>query len=149
MLISRIIEQINKEFPYFSTLHQFLSTRPNIAPPAVTTGVGPLGRRVIHYQPPSTSHEPFSDELIDPALRNLSTPESASPPASISAASVPISSTSTGLPISENSGSISKQPPKPSTFGLADAIEKAKTTIKKVSTTKKRSLEDMLVDISR
>ncbi|KAJ7184067.1 hypothetical protein C8R46DRAFT_882667 [Mycena filopes] len=49
---------ITKDFPFFAELHKFLSTRPNVVPPVITTGTGPRGRQVIHNQQaePSTQN---------------------------------------------------------------------------------------------
>lgn len=69
-----IWDEIQNEFTFFSTLHRFLSTCPNVTPIAVTTGVGPLGQKIVHYQPPDgheTGPQPdMVDMHIDPALRN-------------------------------------------------------------------------------
>ncbi|KAK6969305.1 hypothetical protein R3P38DRAFT_2588336 [Favolaschia claudopus] len=67
---------IIKKFPFFPALHRFLAARSNIVPPMVTTGVGPAGRKVVHLQPP-TQRQVISDDLIDPALRNMTTPRRA------------------------------------------------------------------------
>ncbi|KAJ7494069.1 hypothetical protein FB451DRAFT_450903 [Mycena latifolia] len=45
-------EEITQKFPYFPEMHKFLAARSNITPPAVTTGVGPNGRRIVHLQAP-------------------------------------------------------------------------------------------------
>ena len=66
ILIYHIIEEIHEEFPWFGALHRILSSRPNIAPPAIITGVGPAGREIIYNNPPPPSQE--NDPNIDPAL---------------------------------------------------------------------------------
>ncbi|KAJ7821243.1 hypothetical protein B0H13DRAFT_2377463 [Mycena leptocephala] len=43
--------QINKEWPYFSVLHKFLSTRPNIVPPVITTGTVNLSTTLTSILP--------------------------------------------------------------------------------------------------
>ncbi|KAJ7197872.1 hypothetical protein C8J57DRAFT_479770, partial [Mycena rebaudengoi] len=65
---SNLCEQISEDFPYFAELHKFLCTRPNIIPPVVTTGVGPLGRQVVHHQQPDPRG---FDKNIDPTLFGL------------------------------------------------------------------------------
>ncbi|KAJ7278764.1 hypothetical protein C8J57DRAFT_1059764, partial [Mycena rebaudengoi] len=60
---SNLWEQISEDFPYFAELHKFLCTRPNIIPPVVTTGVGPLGHQVVHHQQPDPRG---FDKNIDP-----------------------------------------------------------------------------------
>ncbi|KAG6818436.1 hypothetical protein H0H93_004995 [Arthromyces matolae] len=73
-----IWDEIKLEFEFFPRLHGLLSTRPNVTPIAVTTGVGPYGRKTVHYQAPenyqtqstSNSRETI-DAHIDPCLRNL------------------------------------------------------------------------------
>ncbi|KAF9787449.1 hypothetical protein BJ322DRAFT_723306 [Thelephora terrestris] len=62
-------EEIHQEFPWFGALHRILSSRPNIVPPAIVTGVGPAGREITFNNPPppSQSHDPD----IDPALYTL------------------------------------------------------------------------------
>ncbi|KAF7355805.1 hypothetical protein MVEN_00908600 [Mycena venus] len=58
-LAKNLWEQI-KEFKYFPTIHKFLATCSNITPPAITTGVGPHGRKVIHLQPPTITKRDHS-----------------------------------------------------------------------------------------
>lgn len=68
----RIADDITKGFPFFPNLHRILSSRTNSNPPVVTTGVGPAGRAVVHYQAPAGMvANPIGDELIDPALCGL------------------------------------------------------------------------------
>ncbi|KAG6904569.1 hypothetical protein DXG01_009009 [Tephrocybe rancida] len=123
-----IWDEINKDFPFFPNLHRFLSTRPNVTPIAVTTGVGPSGGKTVHYQAPEGYDEPSQptfkpdtdpDTNIDPFL-----------PAT---------------PDKENIAPIQTpaQGPKPLTFGSAmldAAIAKASSSIKKMP--QKRSIED-------
>ncbi|KAJ3964477.1 hypothetical protein EV361DRAFT_1037887 [Lentinula raphanica] len=44
---------IVKKFPFFPRLHSLLVGRPNIEPPAITTGFGPQGMATVFYQPQS------------------------------------------------------------------------------------------------
>ncbi|KAL0957240.1 hypothetical protein HGRIS_001055 [Hohenbuehelia grisea] len=72
-------DKLSSEFPFFKELHALLFTHPNVTPPAITTGVGPHGRKVVHYQPPNlpqntqvpvpASSDPFHG-LIDLVLVN-------------------------------------------------------------------------------
>ncbi|KAJ7792594.1 hypothetical protein B0H13DRAFT_2393944, partial [Mycena leptocephala] len=160
-----IWEQIHKDFPYFAALHQFLSTRPNIVPPVITTGTGPRGRQVVHNQPvePLVAAQGFDESTIDPYLLNRSaTP----PPGSFSqtGGSEDLDVSPSRL-ISTNSRIRAQQTPqtgngqgaapksvkgpKPSTFGtdLTNAMEKARSNLKHVP--KKRSLEDVIMESSR
>jgi hypothetical protein len=159
------LEQIHKDFPYFAALHQFLSTRPNIVPPVITTGTGPRGRQVVHNQPvePLVAAQGFDESTIDPYLLNRSaTP----PPGSFSqtGGSEDLDVSPSRL-ISTNSRIRAQQTPqtgngqgaapksvkgpKPSTFGtdLTNAMEKARSNLKHVP--KKRSLEDVIMESSR
>lgn len=45
---------IVQRFPFFPRLHALFSARPNVNPPAITTGVGPNGRSTVYYQAPSS-----------------------------------------------------------------------------------------------
>lgn len=47
-------EQIEDEFPFFPRLHAILAARPNVNPIAITTGVGPQGRKTVYYQAPDS-----------------------------------------------------------------------------------------------
>lgn len=64
LLSSYVVESTNNNcvpdelcvtFPFFPNLHRLLSSKPNMRPPALTTGVGPHGRQVIHLQPPKST----------------------------------------------------------------------------------------------
>lgn len=69
ILVNHIVEKIHEAFPWFGALHRILSSRPNIVPPAIVTGVGPAGREIIYNTPPPPSQE--HDPNIDPALYAL------------------------------------------------------------------------------
>ena len=51
-------EDICTHYPYFSRLHRLLSSRPNVTPICLTTGVGPAGPQTTFVQPPSDDDEP-------------------------------------------------------------------------------------------
>src|SRR5258707_1149738 len=61
----KLIEEIEKDFPFFPTLHRILATRPNVNPIVVTTALGPQGMKTVWHQHPNGS---IPDELIDPVL---------------------------------------------------------------------------------
>ncbi|KAG7092065.1 hypothetical protein E1B28_008446 [Marasmius oreades] len=50
-----IWEAIEQRFLFFPHLYQFLSTRPNVIPPVVTTGVTPSGRQTVFLQQPAAT----------------------------------------------------------------------------------------------
>ncbi|KAF4615111.1 hypothetical protein D9613_003450 [Agrocybe pediades] len=110
-------------FPFFKEMHRFLCGRPNTLPPVVTTGVGPNGRHVVHFQP----------------LENG--------PSSVPSASPPSPTTEPGAvePVKENIQTPALVPRKgarESSFSM-DAIEKAKSSIQRVV---KKSFEERLAD---
>lgn len=67
--IHNVTEQIHNEFPWFAALHRILSSRPNVVPPAIVTGVGPAGREIVYNDPPPPSQGHNSN--IDPRLYAL------------------------------------------------------------------------------
>jgi len=71
---SRHAEQIVRDFSYFPEMHHLFSTHPNFNPPAVTTGVGPQGRKTIHFQAP-TDFQCVISSVIDPSLIGLTYPQ--------------------------------------------------------------------------
>ncbi|KAJ6474525.1 hypothetical protein DFH09DRAFT_1472946 [Mycena vulgaris] len=129
-------DQITKEFPFFPTFHRLYSTRPNVNPPVIITGVGPAGRKIVHLQAPNES-QGFPNELIDPSLFNLR----ATPPKADDRSSSPFSDWN-------------QTPTKPATLSkvkseaaanLSAAILKARQNLKQVPA--KRSFEDTLVSL--
>ncbi|KIN97342.1 hypothetical protein M404DRAFT_78630, partial [Pisolithus tinctorius Marx 270] len=46
-----IWDQITREFPLFPELHRIFVAHSNVTPIAVTTGVGPHGKKTLHLQP--------------------------------------------------------------------------------------------------
>ena len=155
------LDKIIKDFPFFPELHRLFSTRPNITPIAVTTGVGPGGHQTIHYQAPDEVGGPIWPEpVIDPQLLALEVP--VPPPAQ------PILGTSNyvNLPPStqppplatlrgaENATGF-KTPtraPKPATFGsekLDSAITKAKESIKTILSKHGSGIEDVFTEMAK
>ncbi|KAL4070949.1 hypothetical protein J3A83DRAFT_4188832 [Scleroderma citrinum] len=61
-----IWDEILKKFPFFSELHRIFVACPNVTLIAVTTGVGPNGKKTLHLYPldPVTPPAEFSDSLM-------------------------------------------------------------------------------------
>ncbi|KAF8122000.1 hypothetical protein K438DRAFT_1716271 [Mycena galopus ATCC 62051] len=145
-------EAIVKEFPFFPFFHNLYSTRANVNPPVVITGVGPTGRKIVHLQPPSGSvGVPFPDHLIDPKLMNLV----ATPPPPPSRGSSPIHWSPTPSPVKtprsplkplkENRDPSTQKPKVKHETPLSAAILRARENVKKIPA--KRSLEDTLISL--
>ncbi|KAF7972866.1 hypothetical protein HWV62_16910 [Athelia sp. TMB] len=140
-----IWQDIEQQFPFFPSLHRLYASRPNINPPAVTTGVGPYGRRVTYMQPP--------DDQIDPALSDIPPTQ---PPASRAfgtdiandiltpdvSQAPPSTPFRTPTPAASQS---SARGPRAPVFSTA-AIENAKKAISIVP--KKRSFEESIIEIA-
>ena len=58
------VDEIEKEFIFFPTLHRIFASRPNVTPIVITTGVGPNGPKTVWIQPPGDNSN------IDPILLN-------------------------------------------------------------------------------
>ncbi|KAH7918100.1 hypothetical protein BV22DRAFT_1051964 [Leucogyrophana mollusca] len=52
-----IWEKIKRDFVFFLELHRIFAARPNVTPIAVTTGIGPDGKKTLHMQPPSDDED--------------------------------------------------------------------------------------------
>jgi len=145
-------EAIVKEFPFFPFFHNLYSTRANVNPPVVITGVGPAGRKIVHLQPPSGSAGvPFPDHLIEPTLMNLAaTPP---PPPSRGSSPIPWSPTPSPVktlrsplkPLKENRDPSTQTPKVKHETPLSAAILRARQNVKKIPA--KRSLEDTLISL--
>ncbi|KAG1735302.1 uncharacterized protein EDB91DRAFT_1250517 [Suillus paluster] len=147
-------DQIKNDFPFFPDLHHIFAARPNITPIAITTGVGPHGKKTLHMQPLSDDE----DDIIFTALQvsqirtlqdalNLAgtTHHKVSP--SFETADDKENTPMFCNPVSLQTP-IGKKPPKPSLLLLLqDSIAKAKGCIQKL--TPKCSLNDMLFDIQK
>lgn len=143
-----ITEEIEKDFPFFPTLHRILATRPNVNPIVVTTALGPQGMKTVWYQPPNGS---IPDDLIDPVL--LAQSHTSNTPAPAPARSFGGNVTNTVAQGSQASSVVSQAPstggnraPKSSTASR-EALESARQLISKVP--KKRSLGDTMLQIQR
>jgi hypothetical protein len=55
-------DEIVSKFPFFPDLHRMLSTRPNVTPIVITTGVGPAGKKTLHYQAPSKDEDEHEED---------------------------------------------------------------------------------------
>ena len=161
ILMSHILDKITKDFPFFPELHRLFSTRPNITPIAVTTGVGPHGHRIIHYQAPDEVGELVRPEpVIDPQLLALEVP---APPLAqpILGASnhVNLPPSTQPPPLATPGGAenvmVFKTParaPKASIFGLEkldSAVTKARESIKTVSSKRSSGIEDLFTKMAK
>ncbi|KAG6330303.1 hypothetical protein ID866_8784 [Astraeus odoratus] len=59
-----IWNQIIKQFPFFSELHRIFVACPNITPIAMTTEVGPQGKKTLHLQPLDEPQIEFSSSQV-------------------------------------------------------------------------------------
>ncbi|KAI1791040.1 hypothetical protein LXA43DRAFT_889863 [Ganoderma leucocontextum] len=143
---SKIATEIQWEF--FPRMHRLLCDRPNMVPPAVTTGVGPQARAsTVYYQAqPSTASTaaaqppPVSDDNIDPRLRDLDINSAAL------SHSRPVTEDTPVLSVMPGSSQLAVDAPS-SKEKLSLAMQKASASIKPLSN-KKRTFEEQLVDIS-
>jgi len=146
-------------------MHHLFSTRPNFNPPAVTTGVGPQGRKTVHYQAPTESQHATSP-AIDPSLIGLTFLPLTRPPLSSSntfnstvnkSTTTPADLAATGdlfgdaEAVVATSARVPKRP-KTSSFGstkLDDAVRKARDLIKPHSAKRGALIEDAFTKMSR
>lgn len=152
IFIYHTTEEIHEEFPWFGALHRILSSRPNVVPPAIVTGVGPTGREIVYNNPPPPSQE--YDPNIDPALYALGPPPSSQPHHPIHSQRRPLT------PLFVQPGISSERPPPPRSAtsaspppsqrvttpslkpNFATMMAKAKENVK--IRPRKRPLEDLL-----
>ncbi|PIL25120.1 hypothetical protein GSI_13009 [Ganoderma sinense ZZ0214-1] len=142
-----IWQDIELKWEFFPRMHRLLCERPNVVPPAVTTGVGPQGVSTVFYQAgplmassASTQDPPLSDAHIDPQLRDLDVNVATrpqSPPGAEKTAEVSAPVESSQVPAATTSGKEK----------LSLAMQKASTFIKPLSN-KKRTFEEQLVEMS-
>ncbi|KAG2122243.1 hypothetical protein DEU56DRAFT_746050, partial [Suillus clintonianus] len=145
-------EEIKNDFPFFADLHQIFAARPNVTPIAVTTGVGPHGKKTFHMQPPSddednttfTASQVSQIRTLQDALNHANTaPRAASP-------SFEFVNDKENTPffhaMMSSQTPIRTKAPKPSSMSQ-DSITKVKGRIQKI--TPKRSIEDTLFEIQR
>ncbi|KAL0563711.1 hypothetical protein V5O48_018354 [Marasmius crinis-equi] len=136
-----IWEAIEKKFPFFPRLHTFMSTRPNITPPVVTTGITPNGRETLYLQQPSARGTPtpisrtVSNSQIDPRILA----ESAAARANTQPAT-PAVSTPPSLPAS------TPATPTPTGRGQSSRVQDIIASVPKPP--QKRTLEDVLMSVS-
>jgi hypothetical protein len=161
-LLNVRIEQITAEFEFFPRMHAMLASRPNVNPPAITTGVGPHGRNTVFIQPPEgVSNESSADDdgsvtgddttfqqyrtLLD-ALNNAPKPTvpAARP---LSPAHSPPNSPTHSQPANDKEN-VPPSTPRNAASSLAKTLlDKAKSTIRKAPP--KPTLEESLIRISR
>jgi hypothetical protein len=133
-------------------MHKFLATRSNITPPAITTGVGPHGRKIVHLQPPAGEkrlESPEWDPEIDPALKpspsQAHANEPSTPPAdddlrSPMSSPVVITSSSPPAPVTD------RRPGRGNTGALASSFDRALKSNSSLRPSKV-SFEDKLFDL--
>ncbi|KAG1881285.1 hypothetical protein F4604DRAFT_1922298 [Suillus subluteus] len=158
-----IWDEIVAKFPFFPVLHQILSSRPNITPIAVTTGVGPHGKKTLHFQPPSDNKDddipPFtpSQHMQMQSLHDILTaavPRRELSP-SFESSQDPFVLDTLNNDIRYDDGekenapppsqvTPARRPPKPSSMSQ-DILERVKQCIAKVP--KKRGMEEVLVEL--
>uniref|UniRef100_A0A0W0FSZ1 Uncharacterized protein n=1 Tax=Moniliophthora roreri TaxID=221103 RepID=A0A0W0FSZ1_MONRR len=133
-----IWKEIVKDFKFFPHLHHILSTRANITPPAVTTGITPYGRQTILLQQPDNT---IPDELIDPVLHNQPppAPEGQTSPSALLATPVEWTPSAGSL----SSASEMATPPPQSMLSASQMA--ALASISRLP--KKRELDELLGDI--
>ncbi|KIM50421.1 hypothetical protein SCLCIDRAFT_1225355, partial [Scleroderma citrinum Foug A] len=145
-----IWDQILKEFPFFSELHRIFVARPNVTPIAVTTGVGPHGKKTLHLQPldPEPQAE-FTDSQVSQFRTLHDALNHAQTQGSAGAVKGDTMDLSQGSLEPENfflQTPANKRGPKPSSFSQ-ESLSKAKERIQKAP--KKRTIEDTLFDIQK
>ena len=144
-------DQILKEFPFFSELHRIFVARPNVTPIAVTTGVGPNGKKTLHLQPldPVTPPAEFTDSQVSQfrtlhdALNHAETQTSVE---AVKGDTLDSSQDSLEKETFSLKAPANKRGPKPSSFSQ-ESLSKAKERIQKAP--KKRTIEDTLFDIQK
>ncbi|KAJ3546402.1 hypothetical protein NMY22_g2071 [Coprinellus aureogranulatus] len=158
--VKNLWESINKRWPFFATMHSYMCTRPSAVPPAITTGVGPQGRSVLHLQqshgiPPSSTN---TEIPIDPALLALEPPAPVAETGKDPAMATPGEAADTPAtpkpqappppaPEKENTKPAAtesvRRGPKPSTFDAEKHVKNAKQALKAMAP--KRTFEDVLM----
>ena len=143
-------DQILKEFPFFSELHRIFVARPNVTPIAVTTGVGPHGKKTLHLQPldPEPQAE-FTDSQVSQFRTLHDALNHAQTQGSAGAVKGDTMDLSQGSLEPENfflQTPANKRGPKPSSFSQ-ESLAKAKERIQKAP--KKHTIENTLFDIQK
>lgn len=136
-------EKILQGFPFFAEMHRFLCSRPNAIPPVVTTGVGPAGRHVVHFQDVEdrggTAGDTFSQPSDYPFEPQVAIPAT---PARLNSMQASVDKENIQPPPS--TGRKRSTSAKNSSFTVTEAtIEKAKASIHRVT---KKSFKDRLAD---
>ncbi|KAG1728874.1 uncharacterized protein EDB91DRAFT_1060292 [Suillus paluster] len=161
-----IWDEIVEQFKFFPVLHQILSSCPNVTLIAITTGVGPHGRKTVHYQPPSDDEGPelasenFSQiQSLHTALQNEAAQHGISPsfespfnniidPSDFSQPLYDVNDKENDPPPSSQSTPTptTKRALKSSSM-LQDSLTKARQRISKVP--KKRTLDETLINMQK
>jgi len=162
---SRHAEQIVGDFSYFPEMHRLFSTHPNFNPPAVTTGVGPQGRKTVHFQA-LTDFQRAISPVIDPSLIGLTYPQHPLASSDIFNATEnepavvpsyePVTLADPVAAGNKENGEVALTTParvsKTSAFGftkLDDAVRKARDLIKPLSAKRSSRIEDAFTKMSR
>ena len=162
---SRHAEQIVGDFSYFPEMHHIFSTRPNFNPPAVTTGVGPQGRKTVHFQA-LTDFQRAISPVIDPSLIGLTYTQHSLASSDIFNATEnepavvpsyePVTLADPVAASEKENGEVALTTPArvPKTFAfgftkLDDAVRKAHDSIKPLSAKQSSRIEDAFTEMSR
>ncbi|KIK74053.1 hypothetical protein PAXRUDRAFT_20262 [Paxillus rubicundulus Ve08.2h10] len=161
-----IWDEIVEAFPFFPALHHIFSARPNVTPIAITTGVGPHGKKTVHFQapsddesnPPAFMPEQHSQMLslhqvleaerahhqVSPSFKPAY--DGGSPPwHDWDKENIPSSQPHPTPPLSQSAATPAKHPSKLSS--ITESVEKAKECISKLP--KKHSFKDTLMDLQQ
>ena len=135
-------DQIIREFPFFPELHTIFVARPNVTPIAVTTGVGPHGKKTLHMQPIDKPQQDITDQIqtLQDALNHAQAQRTSD---DVRSSQSPLEKENL---LSSMQTPVSKKGPKASPLSQ-ESFSKAKESIQKVS--KKRTIEDTLFEIQR
>ncbi|KAF9232442.1 hypothetical protein BU15DRAFT_55018 [Melanogaster broomeanus] len=145
---------IQRMFPFFPDLHRIWATKPNKNPIAVTTGVGPSGKRTLIMQPLTSSGAnneavvqgsdefEFTNSQLQ-EMRTLQDVLNMAQQSTVEKENIPTLPPS--KPQSDPSTPLRTAPR--SSMMSQDSISKAKERIQKVA--KKRTIEDTLMDIHK
>ncbi|KAG1866694.1 hypothetical protein F4604DRAFT_1927985 [Suillus subluteus] len=160
--IKSIWDEIVLKFPYFPELHCMLSTRPNVTPIVITTGVGPTAPSKDENEGHLTSPQVFSAMQLQQICTLQEALDAASGTSPLSPSFLDSFPPSldfdesekenfllppTPKQVSSNSHPTTSAPPSTHTPKASDAIKKAKQRISKLL--KKQTFEDVLANLQQ
>ena len=136
------VDQIIREFPFFPELHRIFVARPNVTPIAVTTGVGPHGKKTLHMQPIDGPQQDITGQIqtLQDALNHAQAQRTFG---DVGGSQSPLEKENF---FPDMQTPVSKKGPKPSSLSQ-ECLSKAKEHIQKGS--KKRTIEDTLFEIQK